>query len=306
MTARRVLVTGASGFVGRPAVEALVARGYEVHVISRRAIDRRPAGLPDGVVAHAADLLDPSGVEMLLGEIRPSHMLHLAWDVTPGRFWQAPENLDWVAASLRLYRAFVASGGNRVVVAGTCAEYDWSADLLDEAATPIRPGTLYGTAKDALHRVLAAAALQDGVVLAWGRLFFMYGPREAPNRLVSDVARALLRGEPALCGPGTAERDFMHVADVGGALAATLDSAFVGPVNIATGDCVPIRAVVDTLAELTGRPDLVRLGARPAPKDEPPRLAASVTVLREGVGFAPRFTLAEGLADTLAWWRDRV
>lgn len=148
-----------------------------------------------------------------------------------------------------------------------------------------------------------AAAVQDGVSLAWGRLFFMYGPHEAPNRLVPDVVQALLRGVPALCGPGTAERDFMHVANVGGALAATLDSAHVGPVNIASGQCVPIREVVQTLAGLIGRPDLARLGARRAPKDEPRRLAANVTVLRESVGFTPRFALAEGLADTLAWWR---
>jgi len=301
MSARRVAVTGASGFVGRPAVEALRARGFEVH-----AVGRRPGKLPDGVTAHAIDLLDPAGLGGLFGVIRPSHMLHLAWDVTPGRFWGSPENLEWVSASLRLYRAFVDAGGTRLVVAGSCAEYDWRSDLLDEAATPIRPGTLYGAAKDGLHRILTAAAGRDSVSLAWGRLFFMYGPGEAANRLVPDVVRALLSGQPALCGPGTAERDFMHIADVGGALAATLDSAHVGSVNIATGVCVPIRVVVRTLAELIGRPELVRFGARLAPRDEPARLAASVAVLRNSVGFTPRFGLAEGLADTVAWWRDRA
>ena len=301
MTTRRVVVTGASGFVGRPAVAALLARGFEVH-----AIGRNPTGLPDGVATHGGDLLDPDpvGITRLLDEIRPNHMLHLAWDVTPGRFWHAPENLDWVAASLRLYRAFAASGGTRLVAAGTCAEYDWTTDLLDETTTPIRPGTLYGTAKDALHRVLAAAAIQDSVSMAWGRLFFIYGPREASNRLVPDVAQALLRGKPALCGPGTAERDFMHVADVGDALAAILDSSYDGPVNVASGTCVPIRAVVETLADLAGRRDLVRLGARPAPASEPPRLAAMVAILRDRIGFTPRISLAEGLADALGWWRS--
>ena len=260
------------------------------------------------MAAHTADLLDPdpAGIAALLDEIRPSHLLHLAWDVTPGRFWRAPENLDWVAASLRLYRAFVRCGGTRFVGAGTCAEYDWTWDMLDEAVTPLRPATLYGAAKDALHRILAAAAAQDRVSVAWGRLFFLYGPHEASNRLVPDVAQAMLRGVPALCGPGTAERDFMHVADAGAAFAATVDSGHEGPVNIATGASVPIRVIVETLGELMGRPDLVRLGARPAPNDEPPRLAASVTVLRESIGFEPRFALADGLADTLAWWCERA
>ena len=298
MTIGRVLVTGANGFVGRHAVAALLSRGFEVHTVSRHGA----TGIVDGTRAHIADLLADAGPAALLEAVRPTHLLHLAWDVSPGRFWHGPENLDWVAASLRLYRAFAACGGKRVVAAGTCAEYDWNTDLLDEATTPLRPATLYGTSKDALHRILAAAAEQDSITLAWARLFFMYGPGEASNRLVSDVAQALLQGEPALCGAGTAERDFMHVADVGAALAATLDSAHRGAVNIASGECVPVATVVRMLADLAGRPDLVRLGARPTPKGEPPRLAASIGVLREQVRFLPRFSLAEGLADTLGWW----
>src|SRR5579862_9869870 len=116
----------------------------------------------------------------------------------------------------------------------------------------------YGIAKDALHRLFAAAATQDGVSLAWGRLFFLFGPGEAWNRLVPDVIQALLSGEPAVCGPGTAERDFMHVADAGRALAAIVASNRVGPVNVASGHCVPIRSIVTTLADILGRPDLIR------------------------------------------------
>ena len=295
---RRVLVTGAGGFVGRPAVTALVERGYEVHAIGRRAL-----GVPEGVVGHAVDLLDGSSTAGLVREIGATHMLHLAWDVTPGRFWRGPGNLEWVAASLRLYRAFVDGGGTRLVVAGTCAEYGWGGGLLDEATTPLEPATLYGAAKDSLRRVMEAAAAVDGVSMAWGRLFLMYGPHEARNRLVPDVVEALIGGVPALCGDGVAERDFMHVADVAGGLVATLDSRCEGAVNIASGVCVPIRQVVEILARLAGRPELLRLGARASPPGEPPRLAATVARLRDEVGYVPRFGLEEGLADTLGWWQ---
>lgn len=297
---RRVLLTGAGGFVGRHAVAPLLARGYEVH-----AAVRRPGAVPPEVVQHAVDLLDPASSTALVRAVRPSHLLHLAWTVTPGAFWRAPDNLDWVAASLGLYRAFAEAGGRRMVVAGTCAEYDWSHPLLDEAVTPLRPDTLYGAAKDALHRVLAAAAVQDGVGLAWGRLFFLYGPHEAASRLVPDVVLSLLQGRPALCGTGTAERDFMHVADAASALAALLDSLHAGPVNIASGACVPIRDVILHAAAAVGRPDLVLLGARPASPGEPPRLAAATSILREQVGFTPRYALDDGLADTVAWWRSQ-
>lgn len=301
MSARRVLVTGASGFVGRAATDALLARGFEVH-----AVTRRPDRLPVGAIPHEGDLLAAGEATRLMANSRPTHLLHLAWEVRPGYFWRAPENLDWVAASLQLYRAFAVSGGTRVLGAGTCAEYDWTHALLSEASTPVRPGTLYGASKDALHRILAAAGPLDGISIAWGRLFFIYGPGEALGRLVSDVANALLRGEPALCGLGTAERDFMHVADVGGALAAILDSTACGPVNIATGNCVPIAKVVNTLGGIVGRPDLIRLGERPTPAGEPPRLGATVDILRDQVGFTPDFTMETGLADTAAWWRSRI
>jgi nucleoside-diphosphate-sugar epimerase len=293
---RRVLVTGAGGFIGRHAVPALRARGFDVATIGRRAL---PHLSPD-VVQHTADLLQPNTADVV-ARIGASHLLHLAWDVRPGLFWAAPENLDWVAASLLVYRGFVAGGGQRLVVAGSCAEYDWRHALLDEANTPLRPATLYGVAKHALHQMLRAAAPVTGVTLGWGRLFFVYGPHEATSRLVASVARALVRQEPALCGDGLAERDFMRAEDAGAAFAALLDSGIDDAVNVASGQCVAVAEVVRTLARLAGRPDLLRLGARP-PVAEPPRLAAATVRLRQ-TGFAPAATLEQGLAATLDWWR---
>jgi nucleoside-diphosphate-sugar epimerase len=76
-------------------------------------------------------------------------------------------------------------------------------------------------------------------------------------------------------------------------------------VNIASGDCVPIRDVILSLADCLGRPDLVRLGARPPVPGEPPRLAAGLTVLRDRLGFRPVYSQAAGLAATAAWWRTQ-
>ncbi len=284
----RVLVTGGGGFIGRHAVALLRQRGFEVCAPSRA----------------EADLLAPGVAAALVARLRPTHLLHLAWNATPGRFWTAPDNLDWVAASLALHRAFAAAGGRRAVFAGTCAEYDWSHAELDEATTPCAPATLYGTAKDALRRLVLAAP--DGVSVAWGRVFFLYGPGEAPGRLVPDVVAALLAGQAARCGEGLVQRDIMHVADVAAALLALLESPVTGPVNIASGCCVPLRCVVDEVARQVGRLDLLRYGARPSPPGEPARLAAATRRLRAEVGFAPRLGLAEGIAETIAWWRGRV
>ncbi len=77
--------------------------------------------------------------------------------------------------------------------------------------------------------MLEAAAPELAIELAWGRVFFLYGPGEAPGRLVASVARALLAGERAATGDGTQIRDFLHVDDVAGAFAALLDSDVTGP-----------------------------------------------------------------------------
>jgi nucleoside-diphosphate-sugar epimerase len=296
----RILVTGAGGFIGRQTLHPLLAQGYEVHGVGRGAAHATTAGYTH----HQADLTDPSAVAALLRAIAPQTLLHLAWDVTPGAFWQARTNLDWVAASLTLYRGFVANGGRRAVFAGSCAEYEWSRPYLDEVATPLLPATLYGTAKNALHEILGKVAALDGVSLAWARLFMLYGPYECEARLVASVALALLRGEPAFCGDGTAWRDFMHVTDVGRALALIAAREITGPINVASGECTRIADVIGIIAELTGRGDLVRLGARQAPTPEPVLLQAATARLT-GLGFQPRFTLRDGLADTIAWWRGQ-
>ncbi len=298
---KRVLVTGVTGFVGRHVVAPLLARGYEVHGVASGA---RP--MPPSVAAHAADLLAPGAVETLVAATRPTHLLHLAWVANPGRAMMSLDNLRWAAASLELYRAFAQHGGRRAVLAGSCAEYDWDCTQLDEAGTPLRPRTIYGVAKNSVRALVEAVAPQAGVSTAWARLFFLYGPYESPGRLVSDIAAAIAAGRTVETTAGTQERDFLHVTDAGEALVQLLDGAVTGAVNVASGQCVPVRRIAEMLGELSARPDLIAIGARPTPVGEAPRLAAAVTRLRDEVGFSPRFGLREGLDATLQWWRDKV
>ena len=279
----RVLVTGATGFIGSHAVRALEERGHEVH-------------------AAQGDLLDPGTAAEVVAAAGATHLLHLAWYAVPGKFWTAPENEAWVEATLRLLRAFYTAGGRRAVGAGTCAEYDWTGPgLLSETATPLRPATLYGQAKARTFE--AGAALGE---LSWGRVFFLYGPGEHPDRLVSSVARKLLAGEEAPTTEGSQVRDFLHVADVAGAFAALVDSDVTGAVNVGSGQPVTVRAVVDEVARAAGRPDLLRPGALPQRAGEPPNLVADVGRLRDEVRFRPRYDLESGIKSTVNYWKKKV
>ncbi len=295
-----VLVTGASGFIGLPMVLELARRGEDVHALSTRRSPPEAAG----VRWHRLDLLEGGpALDELMRELRPTRLVHLAWYGEHGG-WGAPENVVWVECGLRLMRAFVRHGGCRLLAIGTCAEYDWSAAdrQLGENRSRVAPTTLYGVSKDALRRVAHAYAACEGIEFAWGRPFFMYGPRENPPRLVASVVRSLLEGRHVATSSGEQLRDFMHVEDVAGALVALLDSPVVGDVNIGSGVGVTVGEVVDRIVQLVGRPELIRRGSLPMQPGEPRRLVADIARLRDEVGYRPRIALADGLAATVRWW----
>ncbi len=294
----KVLITGASGFIGRHALPLLLERGYDVHAVSRRPT---AVELP-GVFWHDCDLLAPGSCRALIGSLRPDSLLHLAWYAVPGEFWEARANLDWLCASLEMLREFTDSGGRRLVAAGTCAEYDCSVGQCIEATTSLRPTTLYGTSKHALEEMIRFWSRNTQLSSAWGRIFYLYGPHEHPSRLVAYVVQSLLQGESALCSEGTQVRDFLHVEDAAAAFVALLDSDVEGAVNIASGIPVTVRILLEQIAEQIGRPELLRLGARDASR-EAPRIWASTQRLKEELHWSPHYDLTHGIAQTIAWWR---
>jgi nucleoside-diphosphate-sugar epimerase len=299
MSAKRVLLTGATGFVGTHCMPELLARGYEVH-----AVTSRPVPNTAGAQWHRADLCDAGQTGALLERVRPTHLLHLAWYAVHGHYWQAMENLDWVRASLGLLRAFIANGGRRATFVGTCAEYDWSDGCCSEETTALRPQALYGVSKHALHLILEEVCRQTGLSSAWGRVFFLYGPGEQPGRLVPLVIRSLLRGQPVTLSTGEQKRDYLYVADVAAGLVAVLDSALRGPVNIGSGNAVSVREIADRIAAKLGRAELVAFGPRATAQEEAALVVADATRLLSKAHWSPRFSLDRGLDLTIDWWRQ--
>jgi nucleoside-diphosphate-sugar epimerase len=309
----KVLVTGAAGFIGRSSLEPLREAGHEVcAVLSPRADRRDRAGraLPDVDVRHA-DLTDPAAVDSLLEAVKPTHLLHFAWIATPGLYWHSEQNYRWLSASRHLLAAFARSGGVRAVMAGSSAEYDWSrVAVCHERSSPLADArgaaTPYAACKIAMHRSLEQYAGSHGLSSAWGRLFFQYGPGEHRDRLIASVILNLLAGREAPCTHGRQIRSFLHVEDVGAAFAALLASPVQGPVNIGSGERIAIADLLQRLARDIGRPELLKLGARPAAPDEPPVLVPDIERLSREVGWSPRRTLDEGLRETVRWWRETL
>lgn len=295
----RVLVTGASGFVGRQVVAQLLAAGHEVHAACGRQV-------LDGPLVHQLDLLEPGAAADLVAKVRPERLLHLAWCAKPGVYWTAPENIGWVRSSLELLEAFQRHGGEQAVLVGSCAEYDWGgAGVCREEQTPLLPATPYGRCKNATRELAELFGLLHGMPVAWARIFHAYGPYEAPGRLVPAVIGALLKGEPARCSHGEQLRDLLHVADVASALVQLMQADASGSFNIGGGQPIRLREVIEYLARQLNAEHLLQFGVIPVAANDPPLLIADNQRLL-ATGWRPRFDLHSGLDDALAWWRGRI
>jgi len=248
----RVLLTGASGFLGSYVLDQLARQGIETVVVGRsQPVNHKGDFIP-------ADLLHLADFSSVVQSAKATHLLHLAWYAEHGKYWTSPLNLRWVEASIRLAESFCASGGQKIVAAGTCAEYDWSYGYCREDTTPLAPASLYGTAKDATRRLLAALCNSQQVSLAWGRIFMPYGEGEDPRRLIPSLIEVFQGRRSPFGVNATAYRDFLHAEDVARGFLQFLLSDATGSYNIASGQATQIADVVRLIASAyNGDPDTV-------------------------------------------------
>jgi nucleoside-diphosphate-sugar epimerase len=297
---KKVILTGATGFIGKQAIAPLIDADFEVHAVTSR---NPPQSTYPEVKWHEIDLFQNAAVEALLREVQPSHLMHFAWDTTPGKYWTSAANLSWVNASLNLLKSFTENGGERAVFAGTCAEYDWDSGTLSEICSPFRPKTLYGTCKRSLYEICESWSKLKGTSFAWGYIFFLYGPYEHPSRFVPTVIQGLLDQREVPCSHGEQIRDFSDVRDVAKGFVQLLNSEYKGGINIASGTRRTLKSIAEMIAHKIGRPELLRFGAIKAPPDDPKELVADIALLHKHLGWEPEYPLEKSLQDTIEWWK---
>jgi nucleoside-diphosphate-sugar epimerase len=296
----RILVTGASGFIGSAALRALLARGAQVAVLT----------MPD----EPAGARSPADVETITGTLQelpreaiarwnPQVCLHAAWYAEPGKYLESPENVMLLEASLELIRLLAEAGCRAFVGVGSCAEYEPSSEPLAETALT-RPTTLYAACKIALSLVGEQMARLAGMRFAWARIFLPYGPGEHPRRALPALIDALLEGRAFPATQGEQRRDYIHVDDIGEALALLALGEAQGFYNVCSGNAVSMRGLMQIVGELIGRAELIEFGKLPYRSWDPMCLHGNNARLRS-LGWSPRIDLESGLRSTVEWWRGR-
>jgi len=301
----RVLLTGASGFVGSHVARLLQSQGCTVYALVRPTSDLwRIQDVIPALEIVRGDLTLREEMKAQLKSIQPDLCIHLAWFEAIGGYLCSPGNIDALVIGLDLVRELVAVGCRRILIAGTCVEYDTTLGYLAETS-PTKAESLYAATKHALHMVADQFVRGIDAELIWLRFFSLYGPFEDERRFVPSIILPLLRNDVAKVSPGAQVRDYLYVEDAAAAVCALAMSRFTGTINVASGRPISVGDIAMKIGTILNKRELVSLGARPYRESEPMFVCANIDRIRDVTGWSPRFDLDAGLRQTIEWWKMR-
>lgn len=312
---RRILITGATGFVGASLTRRMVECGHEVHALVRPHNSERDAPAPAWRIAeilkeirvHLADLLDAEAVRWAAALARPHVVLHFAAHSALHHETDEGEILLHTVQPL-VNLASACAGCELFINAGSSSEYGYQTEPMSESSPP-NPTRVHDIAKLTQTLYGAYAARFKGLPLVTLRLFSVYGPWEHERRLIPRLILAALKGRPMNLSSPSVSRDFIYVGDVVQAVEHCLQRPI--PVdetifNLGTGVEHSIGEVANILEEIHGRPLLLNWGAVERQRWDSPRWVADTTRQTTKLGFAASTDLREGLSKTYRWFVENA
>jgi nucleoside-diphosphate-sugar epimerase len=292
----KILLTGATGFIGSAFLKLALRRSFQVAALVR------PGKLqPDERFQHPnliwieGTLADAPWEK--IAAFQAEVCVHAAWITEPEIYLESPENRRYLQWSIDFLKCAIKSGINRFLVLGTCIEYQIGEEILSEEQTPLDPKTLYAQCKNDLRKTLREDPAFRELSLCWGRVFYPFGAGEHPARLCSSLIRRLKENQKVFLRTPDSIKDYIHVEDLAAALLTIIESRFSGAINLGTGFGVSIREIASLIAGLMNKPDLIEENASAVP-DSYNRVVANATKLRS-LGWRPVVPLRAGLMQMI-------
>jgi NAD dependent epimerase/dehydratase len=315
---KRVLVTGAGGFIGSHLVELLVREGHEVRALvryngrdDRGHLDRLPDEVKRSVEVHRGDLKDPEAVRKAVAD--RAWVFHLGALIAIPYSYENPLDVvqtNVVGTTHVLDAARSNPSLERVVLTSTSEVYGTAQFVPITESHPLRGQSPYAATKigaDALGESYHRAFELPVAIL---RPFNTFGPRQSARAIIPTIISQALTRSKVRLGSLDPRRDLTYVKDTAaGFLAiAGCDAAVGRVVNIGRGEDLTIGELVEKIAALLGRP--IPIEADPARirpvASEVGQLLAGTTLARDLMGWTPKYTLDQGLAETIEWVRDNL
>ena len=308
----RVLVTGATGFIGSHLVRRLVDDGVDVHALSSVVSSVYPvrlAPLRDRITLHGGNLMDRSAMDSVVADARPTHVFHLGAYTHVGKSWQRVDECIQtnVQGTVNLLRALEGRGYERFVYFGTSEIYgDVDVPFREDAVVnPISP---YSVSKYAGERFCRMFHQGRGWPVVMIRAFNAYGPAQTPDRVIPEIIGRALRGDELKMTTGRQTREFNYVDDlVDGVVRAGTVEGIDGEVfNLGCGEEISMRDLATMILDLLDNPITAKFGELPERPTEIPRMFCDNTRARELLGWKPQHTLRNGLEKTIEWYRSEL